>query len=138
MYYCINCAIATGKYKPAIPALLTHTQYQLEKYVKHTSPTSAYSFNTVFTSPSSYTYHHYIVTAVASGSVQVDTRGRINIVWVASEQTGLLFQGTTLVGPTEAVKVVFHDDRNRIHGFPISTSQLNITSCTACGRPVLS
>lgn len=135
-YYCFECAIYLGHLRPAIPAALTDTQYQLEKYIKHTAPTSNYNFNSVFTSPGSETYGNYIVTAVSSGHVQMDDRGRKNIVWVGSEQTGLTYKNRVLIGPTSAVKVVFHDNDQMIHGFPIDSSELNAAKCVNCGRAV--
>lgn len=135
-YYCHDCAITNGLLKPAVPSPLTATQYQLDKYLKHTAPTSNYAFNTVFTTPASETYQKYIVTAVASGHVQIDDKGRVNIVWVASEQTGITYQNGVFVGPTNTVKVVFHDDDNRVHGFPIHSSELAVARCVVCRRPV--
>lgn len=125
-----------GLLKPTAPISLTATQYQLDKYLKHTSPISSYDFYSVFTSPGSETYERYIVTTLASGSVQVDNQGRTNVVWVASEQTGISYEDGTFVGPTNAVKVVFHNDDNKIHGFPIHSSELSTSYCVVCGRPV--
>lgn len=135
-YYCHECAIMNGILKPTEPTALTATQYQLEKYLKHTVPTSNYNFNTVFTGPASEMYRNYIVTAVASGHVQIDDRGRRNVVWVASQQTGIKYQNGTFVGLTDAVKVVLHDVDNKIHGYPIHSSELGVAKCVICGRPV--
>jgi hypothetical protein len=125
-----------GLLTPAVPGALTETQYQLEKYLKHTAPASAYNFNSVFTGPGSEMYQHYIVTTVASGHVQVDDENRTNVVWVASDQTGISYSGGTFAGPNNAVKVVFHDDDKKIHGFPIHSSELKAAKCGICGRPV--
>lgn len=133
-YFCIDCAIQLGHLRPAMPAALTGTDYQLEKYIKHTAPTTSYNFNTVFTSPGSETYHKYVVTTVSSGHVQIDDRGRKNVVWVGSEQTGLTYCNGLFVGPTNAVKVVYHDNDQKIHGFPINSSELKAAKCTNCGR----
>lgn len=135
-YYCHDCAIRGGLLKPAVPSPLTGTQELLEKYLKHTSPTSNYTFNSVFTGPSSESYQRYVVTTVASGHVQVDDRGRTNVVWVASEQTGITYQNGAFVGPTNAVKVVFHDNDKKIHGFPIASSELGVARCAVCGRSI--
>jgi len=136
LYYCLECAIKLGHLRPALPAALTGTHYQLEKYIKHTAPTSAYNFSTVFTSPGSETYRNYIITAVSSGHVQIDDRGRKNVVWVGSEQTGLTYSNGVFVGPTNAVKVVFHDNAQKIHGFPIHSSEIKAAACVICERPV--
>jgi hypothetical protein len=105
-YLCHDCAISVGHLRPAAPVALTATQYQLKKYLKHTVPASAQNFNTVFTSPASSTYANFLITTVASGHVQIDDAGRLNVVWVASCQTGISLQGGQFLGPTDAVKVV--------------------------------
>ena len=135
-YYCHDCAITNGILQPALPQPLTGTQYQLEKYLKHTTTTTAYNFNTVFTGPSSYTYSNFIVSAVSSGHVEVDDQNRINVVWVASTPTGIAMRNGSFVGPTDAVKVVLHSNALKIHGFPISVASLNVGFCQVCGRAV--
>jgi hypothetical protein len=122
--------------RPALPEPLTGTQYQLEKYLKHTAPTTTYDFNTVFTAPSSYTYNDFIVSTVSSGHVEIDDRNRLNLVLVASAQTGIALQTGKFVGPTEAVKVVLHDNAAKIHGFPISLASLMVGCCKACSRAI--
>jgi hypothetical protein len=135
-YYCHECALKMGLLHPAEPMILTGTEYQLNKYLKHTAPTSDYNFNTIFTGPASSTYHSYIVTTIASGHVQVDDRGRTNVLWVASGPTGITFHKGNFAGPTNAVKVVYHDNENKIHGFPIQSSALGVATCVSCGRPI--
>ena len=112
-YYCHECAIRIGLLRPTTPISLTATEYQLDKYLKHTSPVTDYDFYSVFTNPRSETYERYIVTALASGSVQVDNQGRTNVVWVASEHTGITYKDGRFLASTNAVKVVFHDDDRR-------------------------
>ena len=135
MYYCHEGAASRGML-PSIPTTLVTNQYQLEKYLKHTNPASTAGMTGVFTAPGSEAYQKYVVTAVASGHVEIDSQGRMNIVWVASEQTGIAYKGGQLVGPTKAVKVVLAQDSSTLHGFPISTAELKVGSCAQCGRPV--
>jgi hypothetical protein len=135
-YYCINCAIAGGQLKPAVPTNLFDTQYQLEKYLKHTAPSSPYGFNSVFSDPSTVAYRNYIVTAVSSGHVQVHTSGRVNVIWVASEGTGISYQNGKFYFNADAVKVVFQDDQFKIHGYPTQSSELVGHACCVCGRVI--
>src|SRR3989338_9839583 len=137
MYYCHNCAIRNGFLRSAVPSPLTGTQYQLEKYDKHTSPTSNYNLNTIFTGPSSVSYRSCIISTVASGHVQIDDQGRTNVVWVASMQTGITCQNGVFTMPANAVKVVYHDNPQKIHGFPIQSSELAAEACSICGCPIL-
>ncbi len=135
-YYCVDCAMACGRLRPAIPANLFHTQYQMEKYVKHTAPSSTFSFNSVFSDPSTIAYRDYIVTTVSSGPVQVDSLGRLNVMWVASKETGISYQNGRFYSNTHAVKVVFHDDQFKIHAYPTQSSDLAGHTCCACGKVI--
>lgn len=134
-YYCHDCAAVNGTLRPPPRGeTLTDNTYKLGKYIKHTLPNSSSNYKTVFTGVTSDTYQDFIVTAVASGHVQIDSQNRVNIVWVGSASTGIALQGGNFVGDVEAVKVVCHSDTNKIHGFPISTAELKSARCVQCGR----
>jgi hypothetical protein len=135
-YTCIDCAINQNSYNPAIPKNLTGTQYQLEKYLKHTAPASLYSFNSVFIDPSMAAYRNYIVSAVSSGYVEVDNHHKLNIVWVASKDVGITYQNSFFYCSNDAVKVVFHDNEYKIHAFSIPSSGLAARHCMVCGKPI--
>ena len=135
-FYCRDCGVRRGTLRPFTPTLLTASSYQHEKVLKHTIPVSRSHLNGVFTHPGSETYTRCVVATVCSGHVQVDDAGRTNVVWVASNQVGLLYQGGHFVGGTTAVKVVLADDYSRMHGFPIRESELQAASCMDCTRPV--
>ena len=115
---------------------LTDNRYKLEKYRKHTDPSSSSYYKTVFTDVTSESYQKHIVTAVASGYVQVDTQNRVNIVWVGSETTGIALKGGNFIGNMSAVKVVYHSNTNKIHGYPIAVSELKLTTCMQCGKTI--
>ena len=134
-YYCHDCAAVNGTLRPPPKGeTLTDNAYKLEKYIKHTLPNSSIDYKTVFTGISSESYQHYVVTAVASGHVQIDNKNRVNIVWIGSETTGIALQGGRFIGNMKAVKVVCYSDTNRIHGYPISVSEINSARCVQCGR----
>lgn len=135
-YYCIDCAISGGHLQRAVPTNLFDTQYQLEKYLKHTTPLSTYNFNSIFSDPSTVAYRDYIVDTVSSGHVQVDNSGRINIVWVASRGTGVSYQNGNFHSNADAVKVVFHDDQFKIHGYPTQSTELAGYNCCVCGKVI--
>jgi len=137
IYYCHECAAINGTLRPPPKSEgLTDNSYKLEKYLKHTVPSSCSSYKTVFTGVSSESYQKYIVTAVSSGHVQIDDNNRVNIVWVGSESTGIALKGGAFVGDMAAVKVVCHSDTNKIHGYPIEVSELQAATCSQCGRPI--
>lgn len=136
-YYCHDCAEINGTLRPPPDGhRLTENSYKLEKYIKHTIPSSCSGYKTVFTGVSSETYQNCIVTAVSSGHVQIDKKGRTNIVWVGSEYTGIALSGGAFVGRTNAVKVVCHSDTNKIHGYPIFADELKLKKCLQCGRTI--
>jgi hypothetical protein len=136
-YYCHNCAVVNGTLRPPPKGEgLTDNSYKLDKYIKHTLPSSSSDYKTVFTGVASESYQNYIVSAVASGHVQVDSQNRINIVLVGSETTGIALQGGRFIGDMSAVKVVYHSDSNKIHGYPIAVTELKSAICVQCGRTI--
>ncbi len=136
-YYCHECAFINGTLRlPPQGDRLTDNSYKLEKYIKHSDPSSSSDYKTVFTGVASESYQNYIVTAVASGHVQVDSQNRVNIVWVGSETTGIALKGGNFIGDMSAVKVVCHSDTNKIHGYPIAVSELKSTTCEQCGKTI--
>ena len=136
-YYCHDCAVINGTLRPPPKGEgLTGNTYKLDKYIKHTLPCSTGDYRTLFSGVTSESYHRYIVTSVASGHVQVDSKGRTNIVWVGSEDTGIALQGGKFIGDVSAVKVVCHSDTNKIHGYPIAVTELQSASCVQCGRTI--
>lgn len=76
-YYCYKCVRELGLVPPVNdPTALTASQYQLDKFIKHTAPTGVYTTNSVFLDSSWSTYQHYIVTTASSGSLEIDDQGR--------------------------------------------------------------
>lgn len=134
--YCHSCATHLGLIQPSDFITLTGTSYQLEKYVKHTVPTGTYSINSVFADPTYEKYSQYVVTTMASGSAVVDERGRVNLLWIAGEQTGATYEDDDLVLPTNGVFVVWHEDETKIHAFPVDTTQFTDARCQCCGRQI--
>ena len=134
-YYCHDCAGTMGLLRPPPKGdILTDNSYKLGKYIKHTLLSSSSDHKTVFTGVTSDTYQDYIVTAVASGHVQIDSQNRVNIVWVGSETTGIALEGGRFTGNMSAVKVVCHSDTNKIHGYPIAVSELSSATCAQCEK----
>jgi hypothetical protein len=82
MHYCHGCAAKRG-YMPSIPTDFAQNSYQLEKYIKHTQPSSSAGKTGVYTWLASDTYKDFTVAAVASGHVEVDPKRGRSIVWSA-------------------------------------------------------
>jgi hypothetical protein len=77
------------------------TDYQLGKYLKHTTPNAIYPVQSIFNTASTQAYETYVVTPLAAGAVEVDARGRINALWAAGKDVGLRFEHGRLVAPTD-------------------------------------
>jgi hypothetical protein len=92
--------------------------YLLEKFIKHTVPTSVYEINSVFNDPSWPTYQNYLVAGPASGCLQIDDRGRKNLLFFAGKETGLTFQSGRPTIHCSGVIVVCSETSGKIHAFP--------------------
>src|SRR5438094_638419 len=135
MYYCHSCAAKAGKL-PLLPPNFLPSSYQLEKEKKHTTVSSVKGWLGVFNLTGSETYWDYVVNPLASGCVEIDTRGRRNIILVGSQTAHVTFLNGSFVGPADTVKVVCAQDSSRAHPFPIATSALSVGSCATCGARV--
>lgn len=82
-------------------------------------------------------YRDYIVSTLSSGSVEIDNQNRVNVVWVASKDVGITYKGGLFYCKDDAIKVVHHDDKYKIHAFPIPSSGLTPRRCIRCGTPIL-
>jgi len=60
--------------------------------------------------------------AQCSGAVELDDRGRRNIIWLAGEPTGFRYEAGIPVGPTDAVKVVLSSEARKVHAFPVTAA----------------
>jgi len=106
--------------------------------MKHTAPCSSaiYPINSVFKDPTYETYENHIVNAAASGFLEIDDRGRKNIIWFAGSQIGVEYNDSVFVAPTDGVKLVLPEDENKIHAFSIGSSPMQSTTCASCGRTI--
>ena len=113
------------------------SDYQLEKFVKHTRPERIYQFNLLFADPSTNVYRDYVVNGAAAGSVEIDDPGRVNLVWVAGHKLSATYQAGELLYPDDAVKIVLPFSENKIHAFAVSSTGLTQAFCAKCGTPIL-
>ena len=134
VHYCHVCSEARGYLQGVATASLLDDPYQLGKYLKHTVPDPTYNVQSVFASPSTQAYENYIVSSSLSGSVQIDRKGRRNLIWVAGTPTGFQQKNGVLQHPQDAVKVVLYTDTRKIHAFPQSSTQFTADACPDCGK----
>lgn len=134
-FYCYSCTPRTTTSSATVPLALPTNPYQLEKFIKHTSPTGVYSINSVFDSTDYAKYRDYIVSAQASGCLQIDDNGRRNYIFYAGEKTGAQYHNGTFAMPSSGVVLVLSADAAKIHAFPSSHTP-NTQVCCVCGKPV--
>lgn len=134
-YYCYECARLHEYVTPVDPAALPATQYQLDKYVKHTAPTGVYPTNSVFNDPSWSGYRSHMVAAAASGCLQIDDQGRKNLIYFAGKETGLRYDNGVFTAPCSGVALVCGENSGRFHAFP-SEFHPESRKCSCCGQPV--
>lgn len=137
-FYCHNCAEAMGYLKPVDTNInLTGSSYQLSKFYRHTLPPNTNDLISIFDSSDYNDYREYVLNTAASGSVEIDSKNRMNVVWVAGKHTGFTFQNGVSKIPNDAVKVVLHTDENKIHAYPTGSIGFSIAQCIICGRDII-
>lgn len=134
--YCHPCSAKLGLLNDVYTSEPLGTQYQLTKFMKHTVPSTCHDVVSVFESTSTGRYEQYVVDAGASGAVEIDDRGRRNIVYLAGERAGFRWERGVLQGPQDGIKVVLSSESGRVHAFPIEPSALRTGRCTRCGGPI--
>jgi len=127
------CASAQSYLRSIQTGSLLQTQYQLNNFMKHTVPDPRYNWQSVFASPSTQSFANYVVSSALSGSVEIDDKGRTNIIWVAGNLTGFQYSNGQLLYPQDSVKVVLSTSTSSIHAFPESSTQFSTGRCEACG-----
>lgn len=138
-YYCHRCALAQPLFTPVqVDALnLTGSQYQLEKFVRHTMPTDYSGLLSVFDNPAYDKYKGFTVNGSASGSVERDDKGRTNIVWYAGQNIGVTYRDGVFFTTADTVKVVLVNNQIRIHSFPVDSFKYEKKKCKICGGDII-
>lgn len=136
-YFCQECARIKCLLPEIVGSRFTDNQYQLDKYIKHTAPTSLCGYKTVFKDPSTATYSNYIISTLADGYVEVDDRNRINVNYFASATAGYAISMGHVEGPVFGVKVVLGNEPDRIHAYPIDVSNIEVIRCQQCDKEII-
>ena len=137
-YYCHPCASSMGELTNIHSSAPTASTYQIEKYFKHTIPSSSYNIQSIFDNPSTKLYKEAIVKASCAGSVEYDDEGRKNIIVVGSTgRIGCSFQNGRFVGENDMIKVVLSTNPEKIHTYTESSTKYSTAFCHKCGQPVV-
>ncbi len=139
MYFCHKCSIELGHLNTASLDYLdfTGSAYLLNKFVKHTIPPTQSGLISIFLDDGYSSYSDYIVNSIASGSVEIDSKSRKNIVWYANKDIGVTFKDGVVQESGSVVKVVLHDNTNKIHAFPIGSQSIATSKCSRCSGDIL-
>jgi len=138
IYYCRECAQKRNLLYPP-PEDPLASKYQVEKYLKHTIRDPAFSVQSVFATQSTQAYADYFVAALAPVAVEVDEKGRSNIIVAAGKTVGVQLNQGQLVGPPQdAVKVVLSSDPWRVHAYPAHSTTFTGAKCSDCNLTVAS
>jgi len=137
-FYCHECAKQLGYLQPVDPNInLTGNDYLLSRFYKHTLPPTSNNLVGIFDQSDYNSYRDYIINTSASGSVEIDSENRVNVIWVAGKLTGFTFQNGILQIPCDSVKLVLHTDEGRIHAYPTGSAGFSSAKCKKCGRYIV-
>lgn len=139
-YYCHKCALTLPTFSSIVEVdklNLTGSLYQLSKFIKHTTPKVLLGRISVFDTPKYEGYRDYSVNTSASGSVEVDSNGRTNIIWYAGSNIGVTYNSGRFECDADSIKVVLSHDGNKIHAFPVNSIAYDSKKCKICGKEIL-
>ena len=141
-YYCYPCRKALNLCAP--PANVdnlnfTGSQYTLEKFMKHTVPASGSNkrINSIYSDPTYETYKEYCVNGTASGSLEVQSDGTQNLIWLAGKTLGPAFENGRVLFSGDTVKIIFADNTGSLHHYHVDSSKYQTAVCANCGGSVL-
>ena len=136
-YYCHKCSAELCLLNSIDNLNLTGSSYQLSKYLKHTVPNTQYGLLSVFDSGSYNHYKDYIVNNMVSGSVEIDSKSRTNVIWFAGKNTGVSYLNGNVISSPDTVKVVLSHDNEKIHAYPTSSNDIKQDTCDKCGEMII-
>ena len=141
-YYCHTCALKLGIYAPpADPASinLTGSCYTLTKFIEHTVPASGSykKVSSIYSDPTYDTYKNYYVSGSISGSLEVQSDGKKNLIWHAHEALGPAYETGSFKFSGEAVKIVYPEDTGKLHHFHVDANNYALEVCANCGCTIL-
>jgi hypothetical protein len=136
-HLCWVCATEKGLAHNLDPSTLLSTDYQLDKFIKHTVPSSNETLQSVFNDPTYQNYERWAVNAVASGCAVLDAHGHTAYVFLATREVGLTLKNGSFHTVGDAVKVVLAEDPFKVHAYPISSHVIVPVRCVRCGGPVI-
>jgi hypothetical protein len=134
-YYCNRCGAQRGLVRP-VPTDLISSTYQLDKFIKHTVLDPTEKLVSTFRSDSTGHYQDLVVSAIDAGSVELDGRGRTNIICRAFKPTGDLFRFGQFVQVQASICVVLTSSTGKIHAFPDNDLRYTGKTCLDCGAPI--
>ena len=135
-YYCHACAATRGLGVVNLPSNLTGSAQQLTKFVKHTVVDANEKLQSVLASPDYDSFKELMVSTAASGSVEIDDKGRRNIIIWCGTPRGLLYSNGALQFPQDGFKVVIPDNPVKVHGFPTGSVEFRAAKCSDCGTVI--
>jgi hypothetical protein len=132
-FYCHRCALELGLLENVFISDPLQSPYQYEKFKKHTALSTSYSLQSVFGSTSTGDYADYVVRAGSSGALEIDRRGRRNLIVLATSPTGVEYRGGLKRAMADSVKVVLSSAADQVHAFPFLFSNARVERCANCG-----
>jgi len=131
-YYCPDCANSLGLLPRKMPPSLFNSSYQIGKVEKHTTLTATSGWLSIFTSATPEAYHGYVLSAVLSGCVEVDQKGK-QFIWFADTPPGITHKDGQYHASANAVRVVWPENDTKVHAYPVDLSTPP-KRCTSCDR----
>jgi hypothetical protein len=138
-----SCPVCTLRYyNPVVlsPANnLTGSAYLLGKFLKHTPG----NYNPADGVVSKYhfqdypTYCYLLHQAIQSGSLEVDSQNRRNLLLPLRAPVGQVYDPSGIIQPVDVVKVVKPHDLKHIHHYATGSFSLIGARCWSCGNSII-
>lgn len=132
-YYCGPCRLSLG-YAPALPSgPLLQSGSQQVKHAKHTVVDPSERLQSIFSDPSTATIRVEVENALSSGAMEMDDRGRINLLTWSGQGVGYRYEWGTQIEEQQITKVVLSSNAGQRHQFTETIARLGSQRCSICG-----
>lgn len=140
-YYCHECSRSIYQPINILDINLTGSLdgYQLDKFIKHTIAIPMMGYTSSFINHSYQNYSDYTVRTLASGSLEVITKGsktEYNYVFIASKKIGELSFNGSYLSDEDGIKVVLSNNPDKLHSYTTGSFGLREAVCKNCGNKI--
>jgi hypothetical protein len=134
---CHDCAVQKNNIPNFNVNHIFQTTYQVHKFIKHTALNTGKSDKSIFLTRSTAAYDSYSAMTYERGFIEVEDNGNHSLIAITTDVIGTMYSGGFPIYDCNGVKTVLTTSQEKIHTYPISSTQYASAYCRTCGSTAL-